>query len=419
MEMMARLRIRLMSYRRRHQGASTLEAFQYNRLLKLITLLVAVYNILPGGHTKDTIFYIFVLLVAPLTLLARAAWEPVQPIDAANKNRGIDSFSNEECWTYLRFRKSDIWRLFELCGFPNEILCSNGLRCSGQYAFCLMLYRLAYPTRLHTLQSTFGRDHSQISRIFNAAIDFMYQHHRQKVQGNLDWYADRFDLYNAAILKKILNMGANPYAGYVPNELVDIFAFLDGTGLEIARLYGGVNLQNPFWNGYMHGHYIIFQGISFPDGMTVIEGPEPGYYTDTMVWRDCEIRHTLRNIMQDRQAAGQRWLKLYADKIYSTNDLITAAYSLRDNRLGLQQWMKTNNRIMSAIRVAVEWSFGKIVGQSKFVTFGRAMTLQRCPVSKLYHVAVLLANAHTCMYGGQHLSYFGVVPPTVEEYFSQ
>ena len=74
---------------------------------------------------------------------------------------------------------------------------------------------------------------------------------------------------------------------------------------------------------------------------------------------------------------------------------------------------------MSDIRVAVEWSFGKIVGRNKFVAYGSPMKIQLSPVSQYYHIAVLLANAHTCLYGGQHTTYFRVEPPTLEEYFAQ
>ena len=77
------------------------------------------------------------------------------------------------------------------------------------------------------------------------------------------------------------------------------------------------------------------------------------------------------------------------------------------------------NRLMSDIRVGVEWSFGKLISKNKFVTYGQSMKLQGSPVSKYYHVAVLLTNAHTCMYGCQQTTYFGIMPPDVNEYFNQ
>jgi len=97
--------------------------------------------------------------------------------------------------------------------------------------------------------------------------------------------------------------------------------------------------------------------------MTLISGPEPGYYTDIIVWRDCDVIHDLEEIMHEREANGLCRLKLYADKLYNTSMLENA-------------------------------------------------------VSKYYHVAVLLSNCYTCLYGGSHLLYFGVEPLTLEEYFN-
>jgi nuclease HARBI1 len=222
---------------------------------------------------------------------------------------------------------------------------------------------------------------------------------------------------NEAVLPRIRLSRYNANVGFIPVELVDIFAFLDGTGLEIARPSNGA--QNPFYNGYMHGHYLIFQGVSFPDGMVVVEGAFAGYQNDMMVWRESLMRLKLVEIMQERLAVGLPRLKVYADKIYNHSVIITAAYSLRTNPGGLQQWQNNLNRIMSDIRVSIEWSFGKIVTRSKFLAFGSPMKIQQSPVSQYYHIAILLANAHTCIYGCQQSQYFRVIPPTLEEYFAQ
>jgi hypothetical protein len=88
--------------------------------------------------------------------------------------------------------------------------------------------------------------------------------------------------------------------------------------------------QNLFYNHYHHGHFLlIWQGVSFPDGMVVLEGPEPGYFTDVMVWRDCQLRQDLEQIMLEREGNGQHRLYLYADKVYNSGPLVRAAWSLR------------------------------------------------------------------------------------------
>ena len=169
----------------------------------------------------------------------------------------------------------------------------------------------------------------------------------------------------------------------------------------------------------MRGHYLIFQGVSFPDGMVVIEGAFDGYKNDVLIWRESLMRLKLEELMQERLAVGSPRLKAYADKIYSNSVMITAASGLRTDPAGLQQWQVNLNRIMSDIRVVIEWSFGKIVTHSKFVASASPMKIQFSPVSQYYHIAVLLVNAHTCIYGCQHSQYFRVEPPTLEEYFAQ
>ena len=105
-----------------------------------------------------------------------------------------------------------------------------------------------------------GRDYSKLSRVFNTALDFVHGRHAGKVVGNIDWYADRFDLYNEKIRQKLAVSNHLPVAGQIPANLDDIFAFLDCTANEICRPGGPNAIQNAFWNGYRHGHFIVWQG---------------------------------------------------------------------------------------------------------------------------------------------------------------
>ena len=78
----------------------------------------------------------------------------------------------------------------------------------------------------------------------------------------------------------------------------------------------------------MHVHYLIFQGVSFPDGMTVIEGAFARYKNDVLVWRESLMRIKLEELMVARVAAGLPRLKVYADKIYNNGVIITAGYGV-------------------------------------------------------------------------------------------
>lgn len=174
------------------------------------------------------------------------------------------------------------------------------------------------------------------------------------------------------------------------------------------------NAQYPFYNHYHHGHFIIWQGITFPDGMIVLSGPEPGFYTDIMVWRDCQVRRDLDAIMNHRAAAGLARLKLYADKIYNPSPLVHPAWSFRHGPMW--GWMILQNRLMSKIRVSVEWSFGLIMSKHKYSGFWKTQMIQKSQIANMYIVDVLLHNCHVANYGDQSSLYFHVYPPSLHDY---
>ena len=153
--------------------------------------------------------------------------------------------------------------------------------------------------------------------------------------------------------------------------------------------------------------------------MLVLEGPFPGYNTDMIVWRDCQIRHEIEAIMQSRLAEQppRRRLKLYADKIYNSSALIVAAFSRRHGPL--LAWMLTENRIMSGIRIGIEWTFGTIIMLYRFVDFSKGQKLFESPLAKQYTVVAFLTNCHCCLYGDRHNKAFNCDPPSIDEYLDQ
>ena len=80
--------------------------------------------------------------------------------------------------------------------------------------------------------------------------------------------------------------------------------------------------------------------------------------------------------------------------------------------------MKMFNTNMSVTRVSVEWLFGDIINYFKFLDFKKNLKIGLSSISKMYIVAALLRNALTCMYGNQTAEYFGLQPPSLQEYFA-
>ncbi len=77
------------------------------------------------------------------------------------------------------------------------------------------------------------------------------------------------------------------------------------------------------------------------------------------------------------------------------------------------------NKSMSSVRVAVEWLFGEIATYFAFNDFKKNSKIGLQSVSKIYPVSCLIFNAKTCLYGSQTSQFFQLVPPHLDEHFSQ
>jgi hypothetical protein len=172
-----------MPYHRRQHGLSVGEVYLLEQLSVKLSDFLEIIDDLPAGILLDCSLIIVLTTLHSILMLMSVDRHDIIGINRLKRNRNIDSFSEEECWHNLRFRKPDIHRLYTITGFPQYVRCENGTTCLGEYAFCLMLYRIAYPERLFSLQSIFGRELTQLSRIFQYAVTFMFDTHKHKVQG--------------------------------------------------------------------------------------------------------------------------------------------------------------------------------------------------------------------------------------------
>ena len=72
---------------------------------------------------------------------------------------------------------------------------------------------------------------------------------------------------------------------------------------------------------------------------------------------------------------------------------------------------------MSALRISVEWLFGDVINSFKFLDYEKNLKIGLSSVGKMYVVCALLRNAITCLYGNNTSGYFGIEPPSLEQYF--
>jgi hypothetical protein len=190
--------------------------------------------------------------------------------------------------------------------------------------------------------------------------------------------------------------------------LLNCWGFIDGTVRPITR--PGKN-QRVLYNGRKKIHSLKFQSVVAPNGLiTNLFGPVEGKKHDSGMLADSNLLNLLGQHSFD--TAGNP-LCIYGDPAYPLRVHLQTGF--KGGVLTPQQ--KFWNKKMSEVRVSVEWLFGDILNYFKFLDFRKNLKIGLNAVGKMYIVCALLNNGRSCLYGSQTSNYFGINPPTLEEYF--
>jgi hypothetical protein len=122
-----------------------------------------------------------------------------------------------------------------------------------------------------------------------------------------------------------------------------------------------------------------------------LAGPYEGQRHDSTMLRESGLR-----LASLRQVAfhNDQPLCLYCDPAYPLGINLQAPIRNRELTPEVMEF----NKAMSTVRVSVEWMFGNITKYFSFVDFKRQMKINLSAIGKIYCVAALLQNAHTCLY---------------------
>ncbi|XP_028411159.1 uncharacterized protein LOC114533765 [Dendronephthya gigantea] len=309
----------------------------------------------------------------------------------------LEKLENTECEAELRFRKNDIPELAEALGIPEYFKCPQGTKADGLEGLCAVLKRFAYPCRYSDMIPLFGRAVPELSMITNVVVDYIYDHHGHRVShwNEMLFSPDNLKDYASSIFLK----------GAALNNCV---GFIDGTVRAICR---PGKLQRAVYNGHKRVHAIKFQSVALPNGMIGhLYGPMEGRRHDSFMLAQSGLLNQLQTFCFTEE--GQP-LCLYGDPAYPLRVHLQAPF----RNAVLTQPMKEFNKSMSKVRIAVEWLFGDIVNYFKFMDFKKNLKIGLSCVGKMYIVCAILRNALTCLYGNQTSEYFGLSPPTLQEYF--
>ncbi|GAU90075.1 hypothetical protein RvY_02547 [Ramazzottius varieornatus] len=225
---------------------------------------------------------------------------------------------------------------------------------------------MAYPSRWIDLADLLRLDVTQLSRIYNTLVDWLYSKHCHRLE-SLDqpWLArEDVEHYARAVYRR---------GGRYDN----CWAFVDGTARPICR--PGAD-QRDYYSGHYRLHVLKWQSIVAPDGLIVnLWGLAEGRRHDCFMLAQ-------RNLIARLQAKNEEWGKLYCvfgDRGYVISDVVQRSFEGAD----LTEEEKKFNGDMASCRIVVECGIGKI---GQYFAFGNYQQNS---------VSAFLTNCHTSVYG--------------------
>lgn len=308
----------------------------------------------------------------------------------------LEDMSDIEVMETFRMTKSDICKVVQLLNIPPMIKLDNRMKIPQIEAFCVLLARLATRAKLYHLSAIFFRETSVLSRIITEMLIFIQANWLHLVQDwaypRQTWLDDeRLRTYSIAIETKC--------------QIDKVIGFIDGTLIPISK--PSVN-HRPWYNGRKRFYCANYGCVTLPCGLTLnVYGPVAGARHDTHLASRAQVETNLQRFYSS-------W-RILADKGYVLSSVVLTPYKRRANSQLTADQYRFNLRL-SSVRIAVEWSFGKLYQLFPFIFDKYRQKIGLQPVGAYVKVGIFLQNIIICCSGCQTSEYFGVKPPIIEDY---
>jgi len=190
----------------------------------------------------------------------------------------------------------------------------------------------------------------------------------------------------------------------------NVVAFIDGTARPICR---PKQCQELYYSGYKKMHVLKYQSVLFPNGIIGrLDGPFQGRRHDSAV---LNLSGLINELSKEFVKQDGSCYTLYGDTGYANQKFIKVGFK---NYKKLTERQKQFNADMAALRVCVEYGFGKILQYFSYSDFKKTQKILLQPVKQMYYVATVLTNCLVCLRGTQVCDYFHCFRPSVEEYLT-
>ncbi|XP_030841272.1 uncharacterized protein LOC593936 isoform X1 [Strongylocentrotus purpuratus] len=315
----------------------------------------------------------------------------------------LDNFNDDECTSYYRFKKDEIYRLKHALGIPDRITLPNRSRMDGLKALCIGLQRYANPCRYGDLVKVYRHPVPLLCLAFNWMTKFIYDTHKHRLT-TLDqpWLAPQ----QLRIYADVIHQKGAP--------LKNCWGFVDVTVRAICKP-GEQQQQQQQQQGvdidHKPEHLLKYQSVTTPNGMIAnLYGPVEGRRHDSYLLRESGLLTILEGGSHDAEG---NVLCIYGDPRYPVRPQLQAPFPTAN----ITPDQAAFNEVMSKVKITAEWSFGGIVNFFKLSDFKKSQEIHESSCAKMYMVSGILTNAHTCIYGNNTPSYFQLKPPSLDEYF--
>lgn len=304
--------------------------------------------------------------------------------------RALLAFWPKETWySHLRFTYEEVRRLSSFF-FPQTIVLPDRHgRVSAFDAMTVLLLRLCSEMTLYTSERLIGYEDYMQSTITRTAAHHLVDHWFPNI-ASPGWLDDaKRQEYAEAIFRKR------------EDGSVTIIGFIDGTRRYIMR---PIVDQRESYNGWLHGHTLLFIAVVFPDGSFLLRGPVSGRHNDLFALDQTGLLAELPTFTNGFFAGG--------DGIFPNSSTIQSTKMYLD---GLCPAACAGR--FSAVRVVIEWLFGEITMLFPYFEMRRLQKLNLSAPGLFYQAAAILAAAHNCLYPSNVCLYFGMQKPHLSSIF--
>lgn len=244
----------------------------------------------------------------------------------------------------------------------------------------------------------FARPVPQLTMITSEMMSLVYNQHSYRLTSLQENWLSPASLQNYA---DVIHNAAVPYT--------NCWVFIDGTVRPVCK---PATLQRHLYNGHKRLHAIRFQSVVASNGLiSNLFGPVEGRRHDSGMLRDSDLLTQLQHYSHSPHGDP---LCIYGYLAYPLRPQLQAPV----RGLHLTPLQQNFNESMSKVRTSVEWVFGDIANSFSFLDYKKNVKVGLSAVGKMYIVCALFTNARTCLYSSTTSSYFNLVPPSLQDYFS-